>query len=92
MYAAAGEAVAQAEKSTWDKLIASRIFKPLGMTNSDTSSSEMQKARDYSFGYDYNPSTKVTRRLRNALSCSRASRRDQFQRARHGPVGAAHAQ
>ena len=62
MYAAAGEAVAQAEKSTWDKLIASR-FKPLGMTNSDTSSSEMQKARDYSFGYDYNPSTKVTRRL-----------------------------
>ena len=63
MYAAAGEAVAQAEKSTWDKLIASRIFKPLGMTNSDTSSSEMQKARDYSFGYDYNPSTKVTRRL-----------------------------
>ena len=33
------------------------------MTNSDTSSSEMQKARDYSFGYDYNPSTKVTRRL-----------------------------
>src|SRR5688572_5258811 len=36
MYAAAGEVVAKAEKSTWDKLIASRIFKPLGMTNSDT--------------------------------------------------------
>ncbi|HEU4714111.1 MAG TPA: serine hydrolase [Pyrinomonadaceae bacterium] len=63
MYAAAGEAVAKAQNSTWDKLIATRIFKPLGMTNSDTSADTMQKARDFSFGYDYNPSTKVTRRL-----------------------------
>ena len=63
MYAAAGEAVAKAENSTWDNLIASRIFKPLKMNNSDTTSEAMQKARDYSFGYDYNASTKVTRRL-----------------------------
>ena len=35
MYTAAGEAVAKAENSTWDKLIASRIFKPLGMNNSE---------------------------------------------------------
>jgi CubicO group peptidase (beta-lactamase class C family) len=63
MYAAAGEVVAKAEHSTWDKLIATRIFKPLGMNNSDTTAAAMQKARDYSFGYDYSPSTKVTRRL-----------------------------
>jgi CubicO group peptidase (beta-lactamase class C family) len=63
MYAAAGEAVAKAENSTWDKLIPSRIFKPLGMTNSDTSSFAMQKARDFSLGYDYKPSTKETRLL-----------------------------
>jgi len=63
MYAAAGEAVAKAENSTWDKLIATRIFKPLGMKNSDTSVAAMQKSRDYSLGYDYNPSTKVTRLL-----------------------------
>ncbi|HEX5965009.1 MAG TPA: serine hydrolase [Pyrinomonadaceae bacterium] len=63
MYAAAGEVVAKAENSTWDKLIATRIFKPLGMTNSDTTAAAMQKARDYSLGYDYNPTTKVTRRL-----------------------------
>ena len=63
MYTAAGEAIAKAEHSTWEKLIATRIFKPLGMNNSDTSADAMQKARDYSFGYDYNPSTKVTRRL-----------------------------
>ncbi len=63
MYAAAGEAIAKAEKSTWEKLIASRIFKPLGMTNSDTATAVMLKAKDYSLGYDYNPSTKVTRHL-----------------------------
>ncbi|HEX6044864.1 MAG TPA: serine hydrolase [Pyrinomonadaceae bacterium] len=63
MYTAAGEAVAKAENSTWDKLIATRIFKPLGMNNSDTSAADMQKARDFSFGYDYNASTKETRHL-----------------------------
>jgi CubicO group peptidase (beta-lactamase class C family) len=63
MYAAAGEAVAKAENSTWDKLIADRIFKPLGMKNSDTAAAAMQKSKDYSFGYDYNPSTKETRHL-----------------------------
>ena len=63
MYAAAGEAVARAQNSTWDKLIATRIFNPLGMRGSDTTVPAMQKARDYSFGYDYNPTTKITRRL-----------------------------
>lgn len=63
MYTAAGEAVAKAENSTWDKLIADRIFKPLGMKNSDTAAAAMQKSKDHSFGYDYNPSTKETRRL-----------------------------
>jgi CubicO group peptidase (beta-lactamase class C family) len=63
MYAAAGEAVAKAQNSTWDDLIAKKIFKPLGMNNSDTSSEDMQKSRDFSFGYDYNATTKVTRRL-----------------------------
>ncbi|HEX5889265.1 MAG TPA: serine hydrolase [Pyrinomonadaceae bacterium] len=63
MYAAAGEVVAKAENSTWDKLIAHRIFKPLGMKNSDTTAAAMQKSKDYSLGYDYNPTTKQTRHL-----------------------------
>ncbi len=63
MYTAAGEAVAKAQNSTWDDLIAKKIFKPLGMTNSDTRTEDMLKSRDYSFGYDYNAGTKVTRRL-----------------------------
>lgn len=63
MYAAAGEVVARAENSTWDKVIANKIFKPLGMKSSDTTAAEMQKSRDFSFGYDFNATTKVTRRL-----------------------------
>jgi CubicO group peptidase (beta-lactamase class C family) len=63
MYAAAGEAVARAQNSTWDRVIETKIFKPLGMKASDTTAAQMQKARDFSFGYDYNASTKVTRQL-----------------------------
>ena len=63
MYAAAGEAVARAQNSTWDKLIDTKLFKPLGMKASDTTVGAMQKARDFSFGYEYNTGTKVTRRL-----------------------------
>lgn len=63
MYTAAGEAIAQSQHSTWDKLIETKIFKPLGMKESDTTVDAMQKSRDFSFGYDYNAATKVTRRL-----------------------------
>ena len=63
MYAAAGEVVAQAQHSTWDRVMETKIFKPLGMKGSNTTAAAMQKARDYSLGYDYNSSTKVTRQL-----------------------------
>jgi CubicO group peptidase (beta-lactamase class C family) len=63
MYAAAGEIVGRVENSTWEKLIAERIFKPLGMKGSDTSVPEMQKARDFSYGYVYEAGTKETRRV-----------------------------
>ena len=63
MYAAAGEIVGRAENSTWEKLISERIFKPLGMKGSDTSVPEMQKARDYSYGYVYEEGTKETRHV-----------------------------
>ncbi|HQZ82931.1 MAG TPA: serine hydrolase [Pyrinomonadaceae bacterium] len=63
MYAAAGEIAATVEKSTWNKVIASEIFKPLGMTNSTTTIPAMTKAKDYSFGYEYNFDTKATKRL-----------------------------
>ena len=64
MYAAAGEAVAKAENSTWDKLIAE--------THLQTARHEEQRhdrrrqcrsRKTIRFGYDYNPSTKETRHL-----------------------------
>lgn len=63
MYAAAGEVVAQVQKMPWEKFVVERIFKPLGMNNSTMTVREMQMAKDYSFGYEYNFETKQTRRL-----------------------------
>lgn len=51
MYATAGEVDAAANKSTWENLIATRFFKPLGMKSSDTSVKQMVKAADYATGY-----------------------------------------
>lgn len=63
MYAAAGEVVAQAQHTTWDRVMETKIFKPLGMKLSNTTAAAMQKTPDFSLGYDYTPSTKVTRQL-----------------------------
>ncbi len=63
MYTAAGEAVAVVEKTPWEKVVPERIFKPLGMTNSVMSIREMEKAKDFSYGYSYNFDTKETERL-----------------------------
>lgn len=63
MYAAAGETVAVAQKQPWEEFVPARIFAPLGMTNSNMSIGEMEKAKDKSFGYVYNFDTKETRKL-----------------------------
>jgi len=63
MFVAGGEIAATVEKSTWDNLIGTRIFKPLGMTNSSLTIAQMEKAKDRSFGYNYNFDTKETARL-----------------------------
>ncbi|HEX8847535.1 MAG TPA: serine hydrolase [Pyrinomonadaceae bacterium] len=63
MFAAAGEIVARAQRTTWDKFIETRIFKPLGMKDSNTTVAATLKAHDYSLGYDYNTETKETRNL-----------------------------
>jgi len=51
MYSAAGEVVAKANGTTWEKYIEDRFFKPLGMKSSDTSVKQMVKAADYATGY-----------------------------------------
>jgi CubicO group peptidase (beta-lactamase class C family) len=63
MYSAAGEAVAKAQNSTWEKIIDERFLRPLGMKASRLSIREMQRADDYSLGYEYNLETQKTRQL-----------------------------
>jgi CubicO group peptidase (beta-lactamase class C family) len=63
MFTTAGEVVAVAQKQPWEKFVPTRVFKPLGMTNSNMSIAEMEKAKDKSFGYTYNFDTKETRKL-----------------------------
>ncbi len=63
MFAAAGEIVAKVQKQSWETFVPSRIFTPLGMNNSTMSITQLAKAKDASFGYDYNFDTKETRKL-----------------------------
>ena len=63
MYSAAGEISSTVEKKPYEKLVADRIFKPLGMRNSTMTVADLKKAKDYSFGYNYNFDTKETQRL-----------------------------
>jgi CubicO group peptidase (beta-lactamase class C family) len=63
MFVAAGEIASTVEKQPYEKLVAERIFKPLGMSNSNLTIAEMEKAKDHSFGYSYNFDTKETKKL-----------------------------
>lgn len=60
MFAAAGEIVAKAQNTTWDSFIEKRIFKPLGMKDSNTTVAATLKTSDYALGYNYNSETKET--------------------------------
>src|SRR5581483_2153565 len=55
--------VASANHSTWEAVIASRIFKPLGMTSTDTSIQEMQRAADFARGYEREGDTKQIKQV-----------------------------
>jgi CubicO group peptidase (beta-lactamase class C family) len=47
MYVTAGYAVGQVTGGTWGQFIRQRIFRPLGMTDSDTSAIQAQKSPDF---------------------------------------------
>ena len=55
MYVAAGYAVGQVAHSTWDEFTRSRLFAPLGMTESDAGAGEAQQAPDYATPHEENP-------------------------------------
>ena len=57
-FAAAGEAVARAENTSYEGFVQARIFDPLGMTHTTFSASAMQKSPDFATGYDGQSATK----------------------------------
>jgi CubicO group peptidase (beta-lactamase class C family) len=59
MYVAAGYAVGQVAHSSWDEFTQSRLFAPLGMTESDTSATEAQKSPDHATPHEQNPDGSV---------------------------------
>jgi CubicO group peptidase (beta-lactamase class C family) len=56
MFMAAGDAVAAASKMSWDDFIRTRIFEPLGMTNSRTDFSSWASS-DHATGHRYSKGT-----------------------------------
>ncbi len=80
MFAAAGEIVSKIQKKSFESFISDDIFKPLGMSNSTVSAKDMQKAKDYSLGYEYNFDTKATKLLpTREISDYGACRFDKFE-------------
>lgn len=63
MFTAAGEIVANVQKTPWESFVPARILKPLGMNNTSMSIEDMQKAKDHSLGFSYNFDTKATEQL-----------------------------
>jgi CubicO group peptidase (beta-lactamase class C family) len=63
MFSAAGEAIAKANQTTWEGLIESAIFKPLGMSSSRTSSDAGSAVPDHALGYVYSPASKHSRKV-----------------------------
>lgn len=59
MYVAAGYAVGQVAHGTWDDFVRSRIFQPLGMNESDTSSIDAEKSPDHASPHEQNPDGSV---------------------------------
>jgi CubicO group peptidase (beta-lactamase class C family) len=59
MYVAAGYAVGQVAHSTWDDFVRTRIFQPLGMNESDTSSIDAEKSSDHASPHEQNPDGSV---------------------------------
>ncbi len=52
MYATAGYLIECVTGQTWEEFVAERIFKPLGMTSSNTAIEDLQKTGDYALPYE----------------------------------------
>jgi CubicO group peptidase (beta-lactamase class C family) len=60
MFVVAGYAVGRLSGGTWDQFVQRRIFDPLGMTDSDTSAIQAQRAPDFATPHFQKPDGSVT--------------------------------
>ncbi len=63
MYLTAGEIVGKVQRAPWTKVVEKRIFRPLGMSHTDTTIPAMQSAPDYALGYGWDGEKSEYRRL-----------------------------
>lgn len=63
MVSAAGEAVASAENSTWERLMNKRILQPLRMKKTVLDLPAVMRFGDYALGYEYDEAAKIAVRL-----------------------------
>ena len=54
MFLTAGQVVAKVQRSPWTDVVAKRIFRPLGMSQTDTTNTAMEKSPDCALGYTWN--------------------------------------
>ncbi|MCW3095037.1 MAG: hypothetical protein JWL77_655 [Chthonomonadaceae bacterium] len=74
MYITAGQIVGKVQRTAWTNVVAKRIFRPLGMSHTDTSIEVMQRADDYALGYAWNADKQEYTHLpmRNIAVCAPA--------------------
>ena len=63
MYLVAGQCVSVAERASWRNLVASRIFRPLHMKQTNTTIDAMVRLKDHAYGYAYDPEKKAPKLL-----------------------------
>jgi CubicO group peptidase (beta-lactamase class C family) len=68
MYSAAGEIVGKANRSTWERVIETEIFRPLGMTSSTTSAQLALSVNAHATGYVYESGARTFRPVPPARS------------------------
>lgn len=59
MYVAVGAVIGKAQHSTWQEVVRSRIFQPLGMIGSNFSIRAMRQTTDFAWGYDEQTQTRL---------------------------------
>ena len=86
MYLAAGQLAARVTSKSWDQVIRERIFQPLGMTSSNTSTKDLERLPDVASPHEEIEDTVRIIPYHNIDNIGSGGL-DQLQRRRYGAVG-----